>query len=595
SEVVARSLSWGEHSTPAAMVEKKSSKKKERKKLEVGKYVDSEKIRYIIDSVLGSGGFGDVYKVHPTNDKKLHYAMKTEFFDPEKRKLLNRLKVEMSVFSEIQKCTAPIDKSCFVEMVDKGKTEKFKFIVMEIVSHSLIDISKNMMKNIPTSPSTNIQIARQTLRAIEAFHIVGYIHRDIKPHNFAIGRPPKDSKIYMLDFGIARRYVEPNGKLRIPRSRVRFLGTVKFASIGCHKELEQSRKDDLEVWCYMMLEYFNKDNLTWRRVTDRPKICDLKAKVMSNPKSSDLKMPKAFVRAVEMVHKMTFTCVPDYPALHTILDDIVKAEQIDESAKLDWIGKTMDTATKQKKTAIEKLENDDDSDERRKRDEKEKKRREVSAKKRKLEEELAQIYKDTDERKTPEQIRAEIRAKMRKVKDEERRRRREREREEEEDDDDDDSEDDYSEDDDTRVTPRQKSKLLSVQKTMRDEPSRSTSKYSGHYRDEPSLKRGESRKKKTRRPSREDDIDDDLERQSRDRHGRKKESRKRSTYGKVNSRLERLKTEKRLRRSRMEKPPESPPRKGEPLETHSFNDYIALGTAKDMEKDADAKDKKAEA
>lgn len=41
---------------------------------------------------------------------------------------------------------------------------------------------------------------------------------------------------------------------RIPRQTVRFLGTVRFASRSCHNEKEQSRKDDLESWCYMVLD-----------------------------------------------------------------------------------------------------------------------------------------------------------------------------------------------------------------------------------------------------------------------------------------------------------------------------------------------------
>lgn len=37
---------------------------------------------------------------------------------------------------------------------------------------------------------------------------------DIKWHNFAVGLPPKDTTIYMLDFGIARPYREKNGNVR---------------------------------------------------------------------------------------------------------------------------------------------------------------------------------------------------------------------------------------------------------------------------------------------------------------------------------------------------------------------------------------------
>ncbi|GMT00122.1 hypothetical protein PENTCL1PPCAC_22296, partial [Pristionchus entomophagus] len=60
------------------------------------------------------------------------------------------------------------------------------------------------------------------------------------------------------------------------RKHVKFLGTVKYASRACHYEKEQCRRDDIEVWCYMVMEYFNKDNLRWRRMTDKPKIVEEK-------------------------------------------------------------------------------------------------------------------------------------------------------------------------------------------------------------------------------------------------------------------------------------------------------------------------------
>ncbi|GMS84462.1 hypothetical protein PENTCL1PPCAC_6637, partial [Pristionchus entomophagus] len=77
-------------------------------------------------------------------DEHKKSAMKTEYFDPRKRKLLNRLMVEMGVFTEIGHAP-PTRKKHFIQMVDKGQTDLFKFIVMEIVSHSLEDIRKYML------------------------------------------------------------------------------------------------------------------------------------------------------------------------------------------------------------------------------------------------------------------------------------------------------------------------------------------------------------------------------------------------------------------------------------------------------------------
>jgi len=67
--------------------------------------------------------------------------------------------------------------------------------------------------------------------------------------NFAIGRPEdKDHRtIYVLDFGMCRKYRTPKGELRYPRQQCEFRGTVRYASLNCHNGKEMGRMDDLEV------------------------------------------------------------------------------------------------------------------------------------------------------------------------------------------------------------------------------------------------------------------------------------------------------------------------------------------------------------
>lgn len=47
----------------------------------------------------------------------------------------------------------------------------------------------------------------QCLEGIEDLHNVGFIHRDVKPSNFAMGRKLAVMRtVFMLDFGLARQY-----------------------------------------------------------------------------------------------------------------------------------------------------------------------------------------------------------------------------------------------------------------------------------------------------------------------------------------------------------------------------------------------------
>ncbi|KJH40389.1 hypothetical protein DICVIV_13658 [Dictyocaulus viviparus] len=104
-----------------------------------GETVSSTNHEYKIVSLLGSGGFGHVYKVQQI-DTKQFYALKTEDVDIDSR--LNRLKVEATVLSACGKATY---RQHFLRLVDRGVTSKFKFIVMPIVAWSLDKIRKDVL------------------------------------------------------------------------------------------------------------------------------------------------------------------------------------------------------------------------------------------------------------------------------------------------------------------------------------------------------------------------------------------------------------------------------------------------------------------
>ena len=62
---------------------------------------------------------------------------------------------------------------------------------------------------------TTLKLGIQMLRAIEAVHDLGYLHRDVKPSNYAMGlSPAKRHSCFLIDFGLSRRFVMPNGEVR---------------------------------------------------------------------------------------------------------------------------------------------------------------------------------------------------------------------------------------------------------------------------------------------------------------------------------------------------------------------------------------------
>lgn len=61
------------------------------------------------------------------------------------------------------------------------------------------------------------------------------MHRDIKPQNFLVGyTKSKQSLIYIIDFGLAKKYKDSNGKHIPMATKINITGTVRYASINTH-------------------------------------------------------------------------------------------------------------------------------------------------------------------------------------------------------------------------------------------------------------------------------------------------------------------------------------------------------------------------
>ena len=135
-------------------------------------------------------------------------------------------------------------------------------LVIELLGPNLEDLFNYCGRKFTLK--TTIQVADQMLRRLEFVHGKCFLHRDLKPDNFLVGVGPASTKIYCIDFGLAKRYRDPRTQEHIPLVHGKSLtGTARYASINTHNGLEQSRRDDLESWCYVVI-YFLRGGLPWQ-------------------------------------------------------------------------------------------------------------------------------------------------------------------------------------------------------------------------------------------------------------------------------------------------------------------------------------------
>lgn len=219
-----------------------------------------------------------------------------------------------------------------------GTEGDYSVMVMDILGPSLEDLASYCKKKFTLK--TILMIADQTLKRIEYIHSKNVIHRDIKPDNFLIGIGKMSHIIYMVDFGLAKRYRDPKTGEHISyKDNKSLTGTARYASINTHLGIEQSRRDDMEGLGFVLM-YFNRGTLPWQGLnakTKKEKYEKIKEKKI-NISFEQLCQgyPSEFLEYLNYCHNLKFEEKPDYSYLRKILKDLFILKNYEYDNIYDW-------------------------------------------------------------------------------------------------------------------------------------------------------------------------------------------------------------------------------------------------------------------
>ncbi len=178
--------------------------------------------RYRLDTKLGEGGMGVVYRATDTESGRtvaLKIVRPELSGDPEWRKR----------FSHEARAAAKFDHPNIVRVYEVGSERGLDYICMEYLEGETLD------RKIERRPMGTREALRQAIAmadAIAAAHAAGVVHRDLKPANVFI---TADGALKVLDFGLAKFIEtsgpgEPGATLTMSTQMGQILGTVSYMS-----------------------------------------------------------------------------------------------------------------------------------------------------------------------------------------------------------------------------------------------------------------------------------------------------------------------------------------------------------------------------
>lgn len=283
---------------------------------------------YHVRRRVGAGSFGEVFA---GEDVQTHeeVAIKLEPVKTRAPQLLYESKLYLLFAGGV----------CVPRLHWFGTESNYHVMVIDYLGKSLEDLFQQCNQRF--SLKTVLMIADQTICALQYIHNKSFIHRDIKPDNFLIGTNAKQNQIFVIDFGLSKKYRDPHTHNHIHQATGKSLtGTARYASVSALKGLEQSRRDDLESLGYCFL-YFLRGSLPWMgldakdRKQKYERICEVKNATTFEELCEGY--PHEFVEYFVEVRKLGFEEEPNYGYLREIFRKLFINQGFIYDYDYDWV------------------------------------------------------------------------------------------------------------------------------------------------------------------------------------------------------------------------------------------------------------------
>ena len=272
---------------------------------------------------LGEGSFGNVYKAFYDDE---YYALKMEDISLDYDLLEN----EATILNYLQ---GP-NISKFISF---SHVKGYNVLVMDLLDQSLDNILSKLRR---FSVKTVAMLGYQLIKILKYIHDKHIIHRDIKPDNLAMGRKELNGTLYIIDFGLAKKFRSSRTLKQFPLiKRHSLTGTARYASINALQGYEQSRRDDLESAMYVLM-FFLRGNLPWQNIKIKGKhdkylkICNKKKEISS--KELGKNFPSEFAELLEYFKNLGYTEDPDYEMCLKKMLNVLERENATFDYVYDW-------------------------------------------------------------------------------------------------------------------------------------------------------------------------------------------------------------------------------------------------------------------